>query len=106
METPACQRAGAPTPRWRLRFLLHSCLVGGGGAPPRPPPRPPSVRFAVGWPPPSFWGPGAAREEDRLICLGSVGRLVDQLVLGDPGHHRAQSGAYHFDAVLGGVAAA
>src|SRR6218665_3257876 len=39
-------------------------------------------------------------------CLRSVGRRVAQFVLGDPGHHRAQSGAYHFDAVLGGVAAA
>src|SRR6218665_724297 len=78
METPACQRAGAPTPIWRLRFLLHSCLVGGGGPPPGPPPP----------------------------FLRSLARLVDPLVLCAPGHHRAQSGAYHFDAVLGGVAAA
>src|SRR3546814_11448313 len=36
------------------------------------------------------------------LPAGSVLRLVDELVLGDPRHHRAQFGADLFDRVFGG----
>src|SRR5262249_28026524 len=42
----------------------------------------------------------------RLVASpGSVSRLVDELVLGDPGHHAAELGADFLDRVLGAHAA-
>ncbi len=41
-----------------------------------------------------------------LLCSALVPRLVDQLVLRDPRHHRAQLLADRFDLVLGGQATA
>src|SRR3569832_2692725 len=50
----------------------------------------------------------AARRRLDLSCAtaGSIARLVDELVLLDPGHHRAQLLADHLDLVFGVQAAA
>src|SRR5574343_474556 len=63
----------------------------------------PSVSQGTGWrrgpsKKPPAGEPGAACVTERTT--GSVAALVDQLVLGDPGHHGAQLGTDLLDRVL------